>query len=71
MSIASTQMAMGYVGFTKAPDTCSGCGHSQKTDAHGGFAPGLRCAKGGFFVVKKATCREFERAKVQIGPTDV
>ena len=71
MSISSTQIALRYVDFTRSPDNCAACAHSQKTEAHRGFPQGLRCSKGGFFVVRKAACREFDRAKVQIGPTDI
>lgn len=77
MSIASTQLSMGYAGSTTAEENCGSCDHAAQTDtgtAMAARAPGqvgLRCLKGAFFTVRSATCRQFERVRVQIGPTDV
>ena len=81
MSIASTQQSMGYVGYTTALENCAACGQSRQVGtgmSMGERAPGqtgLRCDLGGFFTVKKATCKRFDSSapgsRVQVGPTDV
>jgi hypothetical protein len=69
VSIASTQLAMGYVGFTESPDNCASCGQSRQVGtgtSMGERAPGqvgLRCGYGGFFTVRKATCKRFDRVE--------
>lgn len=81
MSIASTQLAMGYLGYTQSADNCAACGQSREVGrgmSMGERAPaqvGLKCCYGGFFTVKKATCKRFDGSapggRVQIGPTDI
>lgn len=83
MTIASTQLAMAYVGFTASQDTCAGCFHSHQVDtataSEHSYAAGLRCVKGAFFVAPRGTCKHFQRhtvapaapAPMQVGPTDI
>lgn len=70
MSIASTQMAMGYVRISDTADRCERCAKVVKT-ADNEFAV-LKCTDGGFIVSQLGWCRSFKpAAKVQVGPTDV
>lgn len=75
MSIASSQLAMGYVAFTHSTDRCSACDHGQESQAPD---RGLRCTLGAFYVRPTGTCRRFRTSssehagtRVQIGPTDI
>lgn len=73
MSIASTQLSMGYVAFTEGAARCGTCDHREPVGQGGG----LRCTLGGFYVVRTGTCRQHRSEagqageRVQIGPTDI
>jgi hypothetical protein len=83
VSIASTQLSMGYVGFTQSPENCEACRKSEVVTERAPYADrrntSIRCTEGSFWVARSATCRKFERADavpaaaslIQIGPLDV
>lgn len=64
MSIASTQLGMGYVAYTRSEATCAACAKSQEpanatASVHAGFPGGLRCLSGHFYVARQGTCNRF------------
>lgn len=77
-SVEVTQRAMGFEGFTASAENCGACFHSHQVPSAPGHARsgGIRCIKGAFFTVRKATCKQFQpapgnSARIQIGPTDI
>jgi hypothetical protein len=68
--IQNAMAIMGYAAGVSGPEACRNCAHGQAR------ATGLRCTKGGFYVVPSGSCNKFEQApasdeRVQIGPLDI
>jgi hypothetical protein len=75
--VSSIDNAMALAGYTRVAthsgQACRNCAHGQAR------ASGLRCLKGGYYVVPAGSCRHYEPQgavpaedhRLQIGPTDV